>query len=147
KGKYSVLQQVDTMIRSAKNSIDIITTPEGLNELFTNHLDTLKKARERGVNIRIAAKVDETCTEAIKALSGVAEVRLLKDEIPVEGRVFLADGKEFIFGLTKGVHATQDLALWSKSEHAATDVLEPLFNLIWKNSVVPGKLITKSSAK
>ena len=32
------------------------------------------------------------------------------------------------------VHSTQDLALWSKSEHAAGNLLEPLFKLVWTNS-------------
>lgn len=147
KGKYSVLQQIDSMLKSAKKNISIVTTPEGLNEIFTNHLDVLKKAKERGVSIRIAARADETCTEAIKALSGVAKVRLLKDEIPLTGRLFVVDGQEFVFGLTKGVHATQDIALWSKSLHAAADVLEPLFNLVWEHSIPVGEVITRSKAK
>jgi len=147
KGKYSVLQQIDSMLKSAKKNISIVTTPEGLNEIFTNHLDVLKKAKERGVNIRIATRADETCAEAIKALSGVAEVRLLKDDIPLTGRLFVVDGQEFVFGLTKGVHATQDIALWSKSPHAAADVLEPLFNLVWEHSLPAGEVITRSKAK
>ena len=147
RGKYSVLQQIDSMLKSAKRNINIVTTPEGLSEIFTNYLDSLRKAKERGVNIRIAVRADETCADAIRALSGLAEVRLLTDEIPLAGRLFIVDGQEFIFGLTKGVHATQDIAVWSKSEHAAADILEPLFNLVWEHSLPIGEVITSSKAE
>jgi sugar-specific transcriptional regulator TrmB len=136
KGKYSVLQQFNSMFREAKEKINIVTTPEGLNELFSSHFDVLKKAKEKGVEIKIATQVDEKCTDAIKALSGIAEIRnIVEKEIPVAGRFVVVDGKELVFSLTDTkVHSTQDMAVWSKSEYAAGSVLEPLFNLIWKNS-------------
>lgn len=136
KGKYSVLQQSNSMFREAKEKIDIVTTPEGLNEVFESHFDILKKAKEKGVEIKIATKVDEKNADAIKALSGVAEIRNMDEkEVPVAGRFAVVDGKELVFSLTNTkVHSTQDLAVWSKSEHAAGGVLEPLFKLIWKNS-------------
>jgi len=150
RGKYSVLQQIDAMIRNAKSHINIITTPEGLVELYTNHLETLKKAKEKGVKIKIATKPSERIADAIKALSGIAEVKLVTDEIvPINGRVFLVDGQEFIFGLTHGTHVTQDLAIWSKSKYAASGVMQPLFELLWKHAKPFGDSITlnKGSAQ
>ena len=44
KGKYSVTQQLTTMFKDASKKINIVTTPEGLNELFTSHYDILKSA-------------------------------------------------------------------------------------------------------
>jgi len=136
KGKYSVFQQLDTMFRDADKHINIATTPEGLNELFTNHLDVLKKAKERGVHIKIATSGTEKSSEAIKALSSVGEVRNIDaKEVPISGRFFIVDDKQFIFSLTDSkTHSTQDMALWSKSEHAAGDVLSPLFKVVWSNS-------------
>ena len=135
RGKYSVMQQLDTMIKNAKESINIITTQEGLNEILMNHLDALRSAKERGVKIKIATVPSESASEAIKALSGAAEIRVVpQDEIPISGRVFVVDGQQFIFGLTEKVHATQDLAIWSKSPHAATGVIQPLFELLWKHA-------------
>lgn len=137
KGKYSVFQQLDTMFKSAEEKINIVTTPENLNELFENHFDTLKKAKERGVNIKIATTANERSADAIKSFSGVAEVRNIDEkEAAISGRFFIVDGKELMFGLTdsKAVHSTQDLAIWSKSEHAAGKMLEPIFKLVWNNS-------------
>jgi len=136
KGKYSVFQQLDTMFRDADKHISIATTPEGLNELFTNHLDVLKKAKERGVHIKIATSGTEKAAEAIKAFGGIGEVRHIDDkEVPIAGRFFVVDDKQFIFSLTDAkTHSTQDMAIWSKSEHAAGDILSPLFKVVWNHS-------------
>lgn len=134
KGKTSMLQQVDSMINSASKKVDIVTTPEGLREIFSNSLDTLRRAKKRGVEIRIAARVDESCSDVIKAISEVAEVRKLKGELPISGRFYVVDDQQIVFGLTGDVHDTQHMAIWSKSPHAASNVFGPLFDLAWEHS-------------
>lgn len=137
KGRFTISQQLNTMFRKASKKINIITTPDGLNELYKNHFDILKQAKEKGVEIKIATSGSEGCSEAIKALSSIAELRNVnKKEVPLQGRIFLVDGKELIFGLidSKSVHSTQDLVIWSKSEHAARNVLDPLFKVVWEHS-------------
>ncbi len=137
RGKYSVFQQMHSMFRDAAEKINIVTTPEGLNEIFSNHFEVLKKAKDKGVEIKIATTVSERSADAIKSLGGVAEIRNIDaKEVPIAGRFAVIDGKEIVFSLTdhKSVHSTQDMAFWSKSEHAAGDVLEPLFKLVWQHS-------------
>lgn len=136
KGKYTLQQQLASMFRDASKQIAIVTTPEGLLELTTNHLETLKKAKENGVNIKIAASGKEKVGDAIKALSGIAEVRVLDEkDVDLAGRFCVVDDKQFVLSLTDTkVHSTQDMALWSKSEHAAGNVLSPLFKLVWQHS-------------
>ena len=136
RGKFSILQQMETMFKNASQRIDIVTTPEGMNELLNNHLEVLKKAKERGVEIKIATNSIEKCADAVKALGNTAEIRTVDEkELPLQGRFFVVDGKQLVFGLTDSkVHSTQDIVLWSKSEHAAGDVLEPLFKLVWTHS-------------
>jgi len=136
KGRYSFHQQMDTMFKDAGKHIDIVTTPEGLNELFTNHLDSLRKAKEKGVDIKIVTTSKEGASEAVKALGSVGDVRVVDDkEVELAGRFAVVDGKQLVFALTDTkVHSTQDMAFWSKSEHAASDVLEPLFKLVWSHS-------------
>ena len=130
-------RQLETMLKGASKKINILTTPGGLKELVTHHLRLLREARERGVEIRIAAKIPKRYADIVKPLLGIAEIRNINDkEIPINGRFAIIDGKEILFNLTdlKEVHSGEDLAIWSKSEHAAKDVLEPIFNLIWSNS-------------
>jgi len=140
KGKYSFNQQLDTMFRNANKTINILTTSEGLTELFSNHVDVLKKAKERGVNIKIATSGTEKAGEAIKAFNSFADVRSVHEkDTDVAGRFAVIDGKQLVLALTdtNSVHSTQDMAIWSKSEHAAKDVLEPVFKLIWSHHSKP----------
>jgi len=137
KGKYSVLQQMDSMFRNASSSINILTTPAGLNELFENHISLLKKLNEKGVKIKIATKADKSASDAIKALSGIAEVRnITSDEFPLSGRFYVVDGQQMMLGLSDPelVHSSQDMMFWTKSEHAARNIIDPLFGLIWQKA-------------
>ena len=136
KGNYFVSQQIDTMFKGANKKINIVTTKKGLSDLMKNHFDVLRKAKDRGVDIRIAASLDRD-SEIPKELTGVAQIRSMnKKETPLSGRFFIIDSKEMLMSLTdsKSVHSSQDMAMWSKSEHAAGKVLEPLFDLVWSRS-------------
>ncbi|MEM5766419.1 MAG: helix-turn-helix domain-containing protein [Candidatus Aenigmatarchaeota archaeon] len=136
KGKYTLQQQLASMFREASKQIAIVTTPEGLIELTTNHFENLKKAKEAGVSIKIATSGKEKIGDIIKTLSSIAEIRILDEkDVDLAGRFFVVDDKQFVLSLTDTkVHSTQDLALWSKSEHAAGNVLSPLFKLVWQHS-------------
>ncbi len=39
----------------------------------------------------------------------------------------------------KVVHSSQDMMFWTKSEHVARGMIEPLFNLVWEKSKPLGK--------
>lgn len=136
KGKYSVMQQLSSMFKVANKRINIVTTSEGLEELYENHYNDLKRAVERGVKVQIATTGLEKTTEAAKGLGNLAEVRTLNNkDLPIAGRFAVVDGKEIVFSLTDHkVHDTQHMAFWSKSEHAATNLLEPVFKMVWNNS-------------
>jgi sugar-specific transcriptional regulator TrmB len=137
KGRYSVLQQMDTMLRNASSSVSIVTTPAGLNELYENQLNLLKKLKERGVDIKIATKQDERCAEAIKALSGIAEIKNISDmKVPLHGNFYVVDGQQLSMGLSdpESVHTSQQMMFWTKSKYAAENLGKPLFDLVWNNA-------------
>jgi sugar-specific transcriptional regulator TrmB len=136
KGKATVTEQMISMLKNAKSQVNILTTPEGLEELVTNHLEILRGVSERGVDIRIASVVNEECIDAVKTLSEVAKVRAIDEkEIPIAGTFCTVDGKELILSLTDSkVDPSQHLALWSRSEHAAGNVFQPLFEIVWAKS-------------
>lgn len=137
KGRYAVLQQMDSMLKNASSSVDIVTTPSGLNELFENHISVLKKLKEKGVKIKIAAKTDDNSSDAIKALSGVAEIRAISGkELPLSGRFYLVDDSQMMMGLSDldDMHASQQMMFWTKSGHASKNLVKPLFNLVWEKS-------------
>jgi sugar-specific transcriptional regulator TrmB len=136
KGRDLVFQRLESMFKVASKNISIVTTPEGLKDLVTHHLDALKKAKERGVEIKIVVPSAEEVKEEAKLLSGIAEIRSINEkEIPIKGNFTIVDNKEVVMGLVNPKEEkSEEIALWTKSQHAASNVLSPLFNLIWEKS-------------
>ncbi len=139
KGRYAMHQQMESMFKKAKKSVKLVTTSNGLTELAEKHSQLLKKAFESGVKIQIAAPINKQTEDIVKELSKYAQIRNA-DNIEhinsMAGRLCLIDGSEFIMGLTDDskIHPTQDVALWSQSGHTVENVIEPMFDLLWKNS-------------
>jgi len=139
KGRYAMMQQVESMLKRAKKSIKLITTDAGMLELMENHAHLLKRAAESGVKIQIAAPINEKTSEHAKELTKYAQLRNVEEVERIEkitGRLFLIDGSEFVLSLTDdpNTHPTQDVSLWTQSEHAASNIIGPMFELVWHNS-------------
>lgn len=135
KGRHQFSRQLETMIKNAKKQISMVTTDQGLKEIYLNHGDILESAAKRGVKIRIATPFSDEVQDIINKMS-FAEIRQMDDESEVKnfaGRFCVTDGREVLMALTHDVkvHPTQDLSIWTQSDHAAKDVLEPIFNIIW----------------
>ena len=136
KGKQSLKSQLAIMFKGATKKIQIVTNADGLKDLSENHFDQLKKAKARGVDVKVAAFGNEGIKEQTKSLEDVANIKVLDSGYPVKGNFYVVDGKELVFALTEPgkVHETQHVAMWSRSEHVAGDVLEPLFKMVWESS-------------
>jgi len=136
KGSYSVIQQMDSMLKNASSSVNIVTTPAGIDQLFESHLVTLKKLKKNGVKIKIASNLKKSPEQAIKALSAIAEMRnITEDTIPFSGKFCVVDGQQLMMGLSDPeVRSTQEMMFWSKSQYTAKNMIEPLFNMVWEKS-------------
>ncbi len=136
KGRYSAIQQLDFMFKGAENSVNIITTASGLNELFENHLSVIKGLKQRGVKIRIATKINDGCADAVKALSSLADIRKISEkDLPIHGKFAVVDGQQMIFGLSDPDDMqSQHMMFWTKSQHASKNLANPLFDLVWEKS-------------
>jgi sugar-specific transcriptional regulator TrmB len=141
KGRYNVHKHTGNMFRSADEQIRILTTEEGLNNLAENQLELLEEADEAGVNVRIVAPVNDNNREAYEQVEDVADVRHLADDEldhTPESRFAIIDDEQMALSLTHDeVHPTQDTVFWSESEHAASEALGPVFELLWNNSQQP----------
>ncbi len=128
KGRHSINQHLNSVFRKATKQIRIVTTEDGLNELYSNHYNALKKLTKKGVKLKILAPVSDTAP--IKAFSEIADIRNIKKPL---NRVFTVDDKHMIMSLTddKKVHHTQDVAFWAQSQHAIKNMIEPFFNYAW----------------
>ena len=137
KGRYAMLQHLESMLKKSKKSVKMMTTEAGLMELSEHHFQHLKKASDSGVKIQLVAPITKQNAGVAKDLSKFATVRDISNMEHVEkllGRLVIVDGQEFIIGLTDDVkvHPTQDVAFWSQSSHVAANTIEPMFDLVWK---------------
>ncbi len=128
KGRFTINRQMQSVFREAKKSIDIITTEQGLNELYKKHFRILKKAARNGVKLRIAAPLRDE--DAVKAFSQIAELKNVESPY---GRVVSVDNRQMMMALTddRDVHETQDTVLWAHSPHAVNTVVQPLMRQVW----------------
>lgn len=141
KGKHQIEQHVGTMFQEADDSIKILTSEEGLQDLRDNHYNLLKDAKEEGVNVKLLAPVTENNADVVDDISEFAEVRHLEDkdefEIP-NGRFAVVDNDALTMSMTHDeVHNTQETAFWSKSDHMAEETLSPMFDVLWHHSEEP----------
>jgi hypothetical protein len=69
-------------------------------------------------------------------LKDVGDIRFINEkEIPIKGNIAIVDNKEVIMGLVNPEEEkSEEIAIWTKSPHAASNVLAPIFNLIWQKS-------------
>ena len=135
RGKFSVMNHLASLIKNANRSVDIFASPEALMEIYRNHLDLLFKAKERGVKIRIATtKISDP--DVLKTLASLGEVKVVDEkQLPIEGKLAIVDDTHLVLGLTdfKNVHESQLLAVWSRSQYAASKMFKPMFEAIWKS--------------
>lgn len=138
KGSHQINQHMGTMFQDASESIKVVTSEKGLNDLHDNHADLLKEAREQGVNVRVLAPVTDENRESFEGLKEVADVRHLSSENDFDvpnGRFAIIDNDALTMSMTHDqVHQTQDTAFWSKSDHMAEEMMEPVFDMLWKHA-------------
>ena len=129
KGSQMISRQLQTILKDAKTTVDILTTEKGIADLHANHYRTLKKLSKRGVKIKIAAPFKDQ--RIAKSFGEIADVR----NAVHPGRLAVVDGQYMLMALTHDkVHESQDLALWAASEHAVQSMATPLFAQVWKSA-------------
>ncbi len=145
KGRHNLHDHLDLMVRDAEESIEILTTGAEFKRLVEYHLPSLKGAKEKGVNIRIAAPIDKQNAEAAEAAKGVAEVRHIDH---IDARFYVIDNDEVMFMILpeSEVHPTYDTGIWVHSPFFA-EALSSLFEQAWNQLETVEKRIKSFKAK
>lgn len=134
KGSYAVNLHTSSLMKRAQESIDIMTTAEGLNRLWDVHGRALRAAARAGVRIRIVAPLTEDNARAAEILGKTAEV---KDLTPQEhavpsSKMVVVDGSQVLLGLTgEETHPSQETSFWSASDHFSTEFAKKTFDMVW----------------
>ena len=139
RGRHNLYNHLELTIKGAEKSVTLMTTTQGLIRKIEGLKPVFEKVKKRGVKIRIAAPLTKECTNAIKDLGDVAEVRHTNSK----ARFLIIDGKELTFMILddKDVHPTYDVGVWVNTPFFAS-ALEDLFELAWKDMKPAKEVLT-----
>lgn len=139
KGRHNLYNHLEFLIKSAENTITIMSTTPEFIRIVESIKPTLEKAKERGVKIRIAAPLNKECKRALEEIRSVAEVRHIDH---IEARFIIVDGKELMFMIMhdEEVHPSYDIGIWVNTPFFAK-ALEQLFELAWRELKPAEKVI------
>lgn len=130
KGRDSLYNHLDYMLKNAEDSIILVTSTEGLIRKYNNFKLQLKKASKRGVSIKIVAPLTKEIKNIAEDLREFAEVKHIED---ISARFVIIDSKEILFMLMddKEVHPSYDAGIWVNAPFF-TKALEQFFEFSWK---------------
>ena len=139
KGRHNLYNHIELMMKNATESVVLQTTAQGLIRKVEALKPVFEKLKKRGVKIRIAAPITKDAKEAVKDLTGIAEIR----HTSAKGRFCIVDGKEVVFMLLDDdkVHPTYDTGIWVNTPFFAS-TLNNMFDETWK-SMKPANSVLK----
>lgn len=131
RGRNNLYNHLETTIKTAQDSVVIMTTSEGLVRKAESLKNILAKASKKGIKIRIAAPLTRETQQAAKELSKIANIKHIEQK-EVKARFVIVDGKELTFMLLddKEVHPTYDVGVWVNTKFFAS-ALKNLFDSKW----------------
>jgi len=132
KGRELIYDHFNTLIKDAKDSIVLATSEEGVMRKADALKKTLKKAKDKGVKIRILAPITSKNKKHVDSLKEVADVRNSKD---LKARFLLVDDNTVTFMLQEDhkVHPSYDVGVWVKTP-LFSETLSNMFEKVWKES-------------
>ncbi|PIN70184.1 hypothetical protein COV93_02540 [Candidatus Woesearchaeota archaeon CG11_big_fil_rev_8_21_14_0_20_43_8] len=130
KGRNNIHNHMEHMIKNAKKDILIMTSADGLARKLDALKKSLKKAHERGVDIRVAAPLTDKNKVVIEDFKKYIS---FKNIDTMSGRFMLVDGEHTTFMLLDDskVHPSYDAAVWARTPFF-TNTIKALFQSIWK---------------
>lgn len=131
KGRANFYNHLETMINNAEKSVILMTTQEGLLRKAESLFKPLKKAAERGIDIKIIAPSGERVQPAVEKLKPFTKIKLTDK---IKTRFMMVDGKEIVFTMLddEKIHSSYDHAVWVNTPFFVGS-LEKMFFQIWEN--------------
>lgn len=141
KGRHNIYTHLETMIKGATKSIEIITSAKGLVRKIDALKPELEKAAKKGVKIRIAAPITKDNMSVVKELAKIADIKHTKD---INARFCLIDGRELMFMAMNDeeVHPSYDVGVWINTPFFTTAMTD-MYNLAWKEMSPADKAVPK----
>jgi sugar-specific transcriptional regulator TrmB len=130
KGRGNLYDHLTDILDSAKKSVIICTTAEGLVRKADALKRSLKQLKKKGVKIKIAAKMNDASKAAAKELKEFAEIK----NSNIDGRFVIVDGERLTFMLVddKEINAGYDTGVTVNSDFFVNS-FQKLFDKQWKD--------------
>lgn len=137
KGQNNIYEHLNLMLKEAEKQVILVTSEEGFLRKGEALARQLKKAKERGVDIQIAAPITTKNKAIAEKLSQYAEIR---DSTGLNARFTVIDGTQLLFMLSEDtdVHPSYDVGIWVNTPLFA-QTLTGLFDLAWTKLEVLAK--------
>jgi sugar-specific transcriptional regulator TrmB len=134
RGRHNLYSHLELTLKNATKSVTLMTTSEGFLRKVEGLKPVFEKLKKKGVRIRIAAPLTKETKDAVKELSGIAEMK----NSDGRARFCIVDGKELVFMVLddNDVHPTYDVGIWVNTPFFA-GALENLFDTAWKSMKAP----------
>jgi len=131
RGRSNIYDHALSMIGNAEKEIIISTTDSGIVRKLEVFKTTLRKLKQNGVKIKIAAPLKtEKAKLAAKELSEYGKVKAVSSS----ARFFLVDNKDLLFMVSSDdVHESADIGIWVTTPFFSA-ALSDMFNLSWNEN-------------
>ncbi|MFH0977886.1 MAG: helix-turn-helix domain-containing protein [Candidatus Woesearchaeota archaeon] len=129
KGRNNLYCHLESMINNSEKSLVVMTTEDGFVRKVDSLITHLKRAKDRGVKIKIAAPMNLQSLKAAKHLAKIAQVKQTDD---LTARFLVVDGKQLVLMALndKDTHPTYDMGIWINSPFLA-GAMETMFEKLW----------------
>ncbi|MGV8086553.1 MAG: TrmB family transcriptional regulator [Candidatus Woesearchaeota archaeon] len=130
KNRDNIYDYLESMIKKAEKSIYVMTSSDGIIRKLQHLEKSIKKASEKGVNIKILVPSTKETEKLSADLKGIVEIKNFQE---IKSRFILVDNDKVLFFITndKDVHPTYDVAVWIETSFFA-ESLKGFFEMVWK---------------
>jgi HTH-type transcriptional regulator, sugar sensing transcriptional regulator len=127
KGRDNLHNQLIMMVKEAETSIVLVASKDGIKRKMDVLFRHLKKAKERGVEIKISAPVNKSDSD-FDELNKIAEIK----NLGLAGRFCIVDNSSVLFMMSDDadVHPSYDVGVWLNTPFLSK-TLTQLFDLSW----------------
>lgn len=126
KGRNNLYNHIEAMIKSAKKSVSIITSEDGISRKLEYFSDIFRKITNSGVSVRVIVPSFKKKIELKKNFE-------IKIKPSVNSRFILVDNKELVFMLVDDAktYPSYDVGVWVTSPFFVSS-FDTIFNHLWK---------------
>jgi sugar-specific transcriptional regulator TrmB len=132
KGRHNIYDQLSMLIKNSKESIELVTSEDGLLRKTRTLKPLFEKAMLRGVKIKVIVPKGE-----LEGFSSEVELFEIKNDPSMHARFMIVDQRQVVFMLAddKKIHPSYDMGFWITSDFFC-GALSKMFRRSWASDKI-----------